>query len=956
MEGDWDGAGGPTLCPAPGQLARLLDELLLPLPPGVRQRLEADLESVGRPLALLEVLVDPASDAPLEARQLAGVLLARQLPKLWPGLVPADREKLQTTLLRTLGCLDCGTQSSHFGSAGGSQKDILLRVITSIASQVARCIASESGTVFEDLFQWMQVVGSERDGDGKCAQCGTVGGIGLASKRKALLYLLTNVVELPPWQQLLEPHLAEILDLLCHIILTAHLHPIEHCAHHAVALLGTISLTLVHGEVAAQLFFRGPVTKVLLSNVVLCEDELCEVGLEALAKAAGADELLVAEENVYFPPPPSLPPSELCGVVRVALGAAAAHRGTRRLLALQLLHSIADSHARLLVTSGPGGKLSASQAIGVLVESVAVDEATSRGEAAFPLGSGPAEWGAEYAALACISRRLPNRLVLPVLYQAALRSFTASDSLLLRAVCLAAMRAVLLGCVSMVKRQLQRLARLVLRGLAEPVLHVVAFSFSADLCSLVSADARCGSARLTERLLPPLLTQLRRLPARHEAFADAITALEAACPLCAKGARFRPPQVGMEAAACLCDKLRELIDPPSGGHREQEEAMAVRLCSLLGALVRRLPSDLATESVVVKVLVTLRMALACMRNASSRSIALLASGSWLRFVVEAGLGSFSPCDDGAASSLVRSGPFSQPAPPGTPPGGCPQDELLHLCLQVSEQGLAKLPPPPAGHAEPLPVLPVEPEASIRFFASLGAAGWARLLPGGPPAAEVLAVGLERCAERPSPGLLEALVELVPVAGIDPGLASRGLGPPSLEDRLAPLFCAFLADPTLRRPAAELAKGCLPLYPGTIRPSVAPLLCKLADLLHSETRPEVLTSLCGAASHFVVQALASELSASTVALGPVLEAVGRLRLAAESLPRHAMACCTAVERPENPNDEESSSEDPSTPSSAGRSSSSESAMTVASTADIEVPAAADNLQRAVRALRGTLGIE
>ena len=80
------------------------------------------------------------------------------------------------------------------------------------------------------------------------------------------------------------------------------------------------------------------------------------------------------------------------------------------------------------------------------------------------------------------------------------------------------------------KKQLHRISRLVLRALAQPALHVVAFALVADLCALIPAETRCGSARLTERLLPPLLQQLQYLQLRDPAFPHALAALEAACP------------------------------------------------------------------------------------------------------------------------------------------------------------------------------------------------------------------------------------------------------------------------------------------------------------------------------------------------------------------------------------------------------------------------------------------
>ncbi|CAE8654093.1 unnamed protein product, partial [Polarella glacialis] len=518
-----------------------LGRLLRPLPPAVRQQLEAELAAVARPLSLLAVLQGAGCD--VAVRQLAGVLLARQLPSCWPSLVASECELLRAGMLSTLTSLGEGSEDSQ----------ALVRRVADCAACVALCIASVGNVVWTELFLWMRSAaagGLSASDSGQWAQ------------RRAFLHLLESLLVSTPWKSLLEPHLAELSELLCRMALSVACEAdvalqapagsravALACAKHAVEVLGSLGAALVRSEEAARSFYKGPVATVLLSDTVVGSESLCEAALEALARAAGADELLLADATFYDVQPPGLPPAELCGAVRLALGAALAQRGDRRQLALRLLHCIADSHSRLLVTCTAAGRLSAEQVLRTLVEAVAPDEALVRSDEhegaaselqlvlSLPkpplLQSGVrslVNYSAEYGLLSRIAKRLPDRLVLPVVYRSACRSLACANELdgssddkelaaaAKAAAGLAAVRAVMPSCAAAVRKQLHRVARLVLRGLADPALHPVAFALTADLCGLVPAETRCGSARLADRLLPPLLQQLRGMQVRDRAF------------------------------------------------------------------------------------------------------------------------------------------------------------------------------------------------------------------------------------------------------------------------------------------------------------------------------------------------------------------------------------------------------------------------------------------------------
>ncbi|CAE8674170.1 unnamed protein product, partial [Polarella glacialis] len=783
-----------------------LGQLLRPLPPAVRQQLEAELAAVARPLSLLAVLQGAGCD--VAVRQLAGVLLARQLPSCWPSLVASECELLRAGMLSTLTSLGEGSEDSQ----------ALVRGVADCAACVALCIASVGNVVWTELFLWMRSAaagGLSASDSGQWAQ------------RRAFLHLLESLLVSTPWKSLLEPHLAELSELLCRMALSVACEApagsravAVACAKHAVEVLGSSGAALVRSEEAARSFYKGPVATVLLSDTVVGSESLCEAALEALARAAGADELLLADATFYDVQPPGLPPAELCGAVRLALGAALAQRGDRRQLALRLLHCIADSHSRLLVTCTAAGRLSAEQVLRTLVEAVAPDEALARSDehegAAFPPETtSAAEWGAEYGLLSRIAKRLPDRLVLPVVYRSACRSLACANELdgssddkelaaaAKAAAGLAAVRAVMPSCAAAVRKQLHRVARLVLRGLADPALHPVAFALTADLCGLVPAETRCGSARLADRLLPPLLQQLRGLQVRDRAFPQALAALEAACPAprsSAFGVRrgaaalpFRPPHVGTTAMAWTCEKLQELLSLPAGcasgsgdgwwDSADGCEAMSFRLCTLLGTLVRRqqvLPRRTCAAHDEVadfgrKVALVLRSALASAQGSASVSAALETSGAWLRLAAESGFASRLSGGQSAAD---------------------PQQELLALCLQTAEQGLKDTGGPGR----------VEAEASVRFFVALGASAQAHLLPSttlssSAQTGAILGAGLERCARQPSPGLLAALAALAATA--PDGLAVIFGAEPEWE-RLASLLRACLASPELRSAAAELA--------------------------------------------------------------------------------------------------------------------------------------------------------
>lgn len=670
----------------------------------------------------------------------------------------------------------------------------------------------------------------------------------------------------------------------------------------------------MHNPDTAERFFRGPVTGVLLSQEVLNSEDLCEACLTALATAACSQELLIAEPEFGCPPPCLAP------VVQLGLGAAVGHRGQRRHLGLQLLHCIADSQERLLVTMHQSGKLSAEQVLRPLIEVVAADEVLVRGrEEAFSSSvKTAAEWGYEYAVLDRLSRRLPDRLVLPTVYKLACRCLESDGghppevTVRIQAAALAAMRAVLPGCAVTVRKHLHRVARLLLRGLAVPALHPVAFPLTADLCRAVPAETRCGSARLVDRLVPPLMQQLRHLTLRDEAFPHALTALEAACPAKSKGLPFRPQRLSEEATAWLCCKLEELLSSGqtilAGTKIDQWEVILLRLCSLLKLMVRGQPAGRSASgdpsgvcSLGQRVASALRKALTGAKSPEGRSAALEASGAWLRVAAE-------------VSPVISRAHL----------------ELLQLSLMAAEAGLK------AHGQDQGQERAVSAESSALFFATLGPAGQARLLPNGPSSSVVLAVGLERCTEAPSAGLLRALAALPAEKGSSFSGPSQEAG--EALGRVAALLAKLLQDLDLRSATADLTRQ-LPRCEAT-----APVLAVLAEVLLREERPDTLTSLCIAAAQMVAQ------DDEGIAMGPAWsKAHEALKFSVDILQRRGGCCRLWTGQDSGTVDEDSSDDSAQTGSD-----SDESVMTVASTADLEA-SESGSLERAVTSLIQASGL-
>ena len=440
------------------------------------------------------------------AKQLAAVLLGRRVQECWHTLSVADRAQLQARLVHSLDCAPGGSESAT--------------ILADCTVAVARHLAAE-GVLWLELLLWIRKVAADGERLHELPAC--------CSQFHGMMTLLKGLLmspPSPPWRNLLEPHLTELCQACVSILEGTRCHQegdAQTHAKNAIECLGSLA-AIVRGEEAARLFHHQ-VVGVLVSDAIM-GSELCDAALEALSQAAAADELLIADASFYHSPP-----SELCRVVRLALTASVTQRGSRRLKALRLLHSIADSHSRLLCTA-QGVQLSAEEVLLSLVDLVAPDEVRVKAncwEGLFVGQNSAAESGAEYALLTRISKRMPDKLVLPLIYRSACRTLTGSD-LPSKLAALASLGAVLPGCASGVKRQLHRVAKLVLRALVQPALHPVAFALVADLCALIPAETRCGSARLTERLLPPLLQQLQLLQLHDVGFPHALAALEAACP------------------------------------------------------------------------------------------------------------------------------------------------------------------------------------------------------------------------------------------------------------------------------------------------------------------------------------------------------------------------------------------------------------------------------------------
>ena len=499
-----------------------LGQLLSPISLRLRQRLE--LTCLEAPLSeLFEVLAD-RQGAPA-VRQLAALLLAR-------------RSELDGWAEQLLRCLDEEEERQVLQG--------LANCIASLADLMAR-----KGEVWTQLLFWMRSIEA------------------VPRRRWAFLYLLERLLESTAWRELLAPHVLELSDFLYRLALSESAY-----SRAALECIGSLA-TAVRGEDAARLFHHQ-VVRPLVAQAV---GPLCDGVLEALGRAAAADELLIADSSFYT----DLAPEQLCPVVRLALEASR----ERRDLALRLLYSVADSHSRLLCTSRQG-RLSAEEVLEVLLR-LCLEDAE-----------------AACAVLARMAKRMPDKLVLPVVYRACCRAM-ADGPAPVRLAAFTALRAVL-GCTTLVKRQLPRIARLVLRGLTDARLRAATFPLIADLCHLVPPEVRCGSCRLAERLLPPLLQQVQELHLTDAAFLNALAALEAACP---KHGRLPVSNL----VAWTVQKLEELL---AQGSVEASEAICTRLVALLVILLPRLDREKPLEARCGQVL---RQILLC-GCIDSRSMAL----------------------------------------------------------------------------------------------------------------------------------------------------------------------------------------------------------------------------------------------------------------------------------------------------------------------------------------------
>ena len=435
-----------------------LVQLLLPISPRTRQQLEVKCLSV-HPLSLLSILQAEPSN------QLAGVLLGRRIQECWSTLAAADRQQLQSHLLQTLDRQVC--------------EDAVVRTWADCAACIARSLATD-GITWLELLMWIRKAASEREQT--------------PQQFRGAMFVLGRLSTVPEWQNILEPHLVELCEG-CMSVLKGRIGAEEGArvsqasCQLALECLGSLA-AIARGDEAARLFHHQ-VVGLLVSDAIM-GSELCEAALQALSQAAAADELLIADPSFYSTP--GLPPEELCRVVQLALTASVTQRGQRRALALRLLHSIADAHSRLLCTSR-SGQLTAEEVILSLVGLVAADEVRLKAnwEGIFVGQSSAAQSGAEYALLARISKRLPDKLVLPVIYRGACRALAGSD-VAAQVAALASLGAVLSGCSAGVKKQLHRFSKVVLRALSQPALHPVAFALASDLCLGVGWGCCWGSS------------------------------------------------------------------------------------------------------------------------------------------------------------------------------------------------------------------------------------------------------------------------------------------------------------------------------------------------------------------------------------------------------------------------------------------------------------------------------
>jgi len=858
---------------AVGRLRELLARALQPLPGQVRADVEQELEASGSAVLLMHILSDRTYSC-LEVRQLAGVVLARRLPQHWHDLPHQTQTDIEQQLLQLL-------PSMHEAQVIGDDTR-LLRTVAECAWQVARSRAMASGAIWQGLLDWLRAVGVA------CHKCHSSGRPLPEQLGKVFLYLLERLGTCPPWQAILRPSTPEILQLLSDMV-TSGLSAPSELAKDAALSLGSVSRALVQGEDLAT-YSRRVLEEVLLSQAVLQSDVMCEAALEALALAAGSDELLVADPGCCcYQPLQKGAPAELCGVVRLALIAAVQHKGRRRELGLRLLHSIADSHARLLVVVDRRGKLSAEAVVLPLIEMMAASEIACAGdEQVFAFGSAVAEWGEEYAVLSCMARRLPDRLMLPPVYRCALRAYSDdSKPPAARIASLSALRAIMPYCGSLVRKHLSRVAKLVLRTLADMQLHFLSFAVVADLFSIAPAEARCGSMRLRERVLMPLLAQMQAITAHDVAYPQAIAALEAACKLSHAGTllALKPPQSGIVLATWLAARLQELVNAQAVTAEDQLR----RLCALLTAVVQHHTRDIrASPGLHASLTAGLRLALVKTQSTESRGAVLITAGAMLSYETQ--------LPQGSAAAIA-------------------QQELLRGCLQLLEVGLCTS----KVSTEAAPA--VSAEDASRFIASLGPGGQARIAAAGFQMNKVLSFAFERLAEEPSTGLLLGLADVVsPSAG-----AVLGKDFDKQWPRLVPLLVSCLSDSGLRRSAGELAQW-LPLNEAS-----AHVVGEIARLLLVEEHIEVLVSLCRAALRLAAQANGGKVSvrnADNGECGAMAVALYALARAAKELPTRSLERGGGTF---GDDDEELSDSDTSSLDSHA---SAETALTVASTVDLE----------------------
>lgn len=259
-------------------------------------------------------------------------------------------------------------------------------------------------------------------------------------------------------------------------------------------------------------------------------------------------------------------------------------------------------------------------------------------------------------------------------------------------------------------------------------------------------------------------------------------------------------QSSVVAIAWTVQKLEELLQ--AGRDSSQIwDAIATRLCSLLAALLHRQPAkrngDKTLKTLGHKLATILHHMLMSASSLESRSMALEASGAWMKLC--------QLCDNGRSDG---------------PRASRELQELLAISLRAAERGLQDMDA-------------VTADAAIRFLVSLGA------LAPSPQAA--FAAGLEQCARKPTPALLQALASLLASTQCLPIQAAEW-------SRLTTLLSSFLEQPDLRGAAADLVRQ-LPLTKLTVV-----LLVRIATLLDLEDRPKVFCSLCTAAAHMAAQEL------------------------------------------------------------------------------------------------------